>query len=109
MVILLVKRGDENQFLYETDVEKEVDEVVKEITAIFNGRLKVTRICYEFEELWKHGTFLPPEMQGLNEDQVRMYFITPLLIVYVCVKCIKPTGHMMLSDHRRPQLKSQNR
>ncbi|CAB3237807.1 unnamed protein product [Arctia plantaginis] len=71
MVILLVKRGDENQFLYETDVEKEVDEVVKDITAIFNGRLKVTRICYEFEELWKHGTFLPPEMQGLNEDQIK--------------------------------------
>ncbi|XP_075986234.1 cilia- and flagella-associated protein 298-A [Anticarsia gemmatalis] len=71
MVILLVKRGDENQFLYETDVEKDVDEVVKDITAIFNGRLKITRMCYEMEELWKHGTFLPLEMQGLTEEQIK--------------------------------------
>jgi hypothetical protein len=73
MVVLLVKRGDENQFLYETDVNNEVDEVVNDIAAIFNGRLKVTRICYELEELQKHGTFLPPEMQGLNDDQVISY------------------------------------
>lgn len=70
MVILHVKRDNESQFLYETDVEKTVDEVVKDITAIFNGRLKVTRICYEMEELQKHGTFLPLEMQGLTEEQV---------------------------------------
>ncbi|KAG6443475.1 cilia- and flagella-associated protein 298-A isoform X2 [Manduca sexta] len=71
MVILHVKRGDESQFLYETDVEKAVDEVVQDMVAIFNGRLKVTRICYEFEELWKHGTFLPPEMQGLTDEQIK--------------------------------------
>lgn len=74
MVILLIKRGDENQFLYETDVQNEVDDVVKDITAIFNGRLKITRICYEMEELMKHGTFLPLEMQGLTEDQVFIMF-----------------------------------
>lgn len=70
MVILLVKRANENQFLYETSVEKSVDDIVKDITAIFNGRLKVTRICYEMEELEKHGTFQPLEMQGLTEEQV---------------------------------------
>ena len=74
MVILHVKRGDENQFLYETNINKSIDEVVKDIVAIFNGRLKVTRICYELEELQKHGTFLPPEMQGLTEDQVSFAF-----------------------------------
>ncbi|CAG9792562.1 unnamed protein product [Diatraea saccharalis] len=71
MVILLIKRGDENQFLYETDVNSEVDDVVREVVAIYNGRLKVDRICYEMDELQKHGTFLPPEMQGLNEDQIK--------------------------------------
>lgn len=70
MVIFLVKRADVNQFLYETDVDKEVDEVVKDISAIYNGRLKVTRLCHEMEELRKHGTFLPPEMQGLTDEQV---------------------------------------
>ncbi|CAG4966302.1 unnamed protein product [Colias eurytheme] len=71
MVILLVKRGDENQFLYETNVNNQVDDVVKDIVAIFNGRLKVSRICYEFEELWTHGTFLPTEMQGLTDEQIK--------------------------------------
>ncbi|XP_063394720.1 cilia- and flagella-associated protein 298 [Cydia fagiglandana] len=71
MVILLVKRGDENQFLYETNVNCSVDDVVKDVTAIYNGRLKITRICYEMEELGKHGTFLPLEMQGLTEEQIK--------------------------------------
>lgn len=73
MVIFLVKRADEKQFLYETDVESAVDDVIKDIVAIFNGRLKVTRICYEMEELGKHGTFLPLEMQGLTEEQVTIF------------------------------------
>ncbi|XP_052758049.1 cilia- and flagella-associated protein 298-A isoform X1 [Galleria mellonella] len=71
MVILLVKRGDENQFLYETDINNPVDDVINDVVAIFNGRLKVTRICYELEELRDHGTFLPPEMQGLTDDQIK--------------------------------------
>lgn len=70
MVILHVKRGDESQFLFETNVNNPVEEVVKDIVAIFNGRLKVERLCYELEELKNHGTFLPPEMQGLTEEQV---------------------------------------
>lgn len=75
MVVFHVKRGEESQFIYETDVKNDVDYVVKDITAIYNGRLKVTRICYEIEELGKHGTFLPEEMQGLNEDQVNISLI----------------------------------
>lgn len=75
MVIIHVKRGDESQFLYETNINKPVDEVVSDIVAIYNGRLKITRICYELEELQKHGTFLPPEMQGLTEDQVNLVFL----------------------------------
>lgn len=45
MVLLRVKRGDENQFLYETSVETPVDKALAEIVTIFNGRLKVSRIC----------------------------------------------------------------
>lgn len=93
MVILHVKRENESQFLYETDVSKSVDEVVKDLVAIFNGRLKVTRICYEIEELAKHGTFQPPEMQGLNEDQVRSVGTG----VENCEVNRKFTGHHALS------------
>ncbi|CAH0697455.1 unnamed protein product [Spodoptera exigua] len=93
MVIFLVKRNDENQFLYETDVDKEVDDVVKDITAIFNGRLKVNRLCYEIDELQKHGTFLPPEMQGLNEDQIK-----ELKLEDPWAKRCAPPGHVFVKD-----------
>lgn len=52
MVILTVKKGDEPQFLFETTVTKSVDETVKECTEIYNGRLKVSRICFG-EKLFK--------------------------------------------------------
>ncbi|KAJ2944943.1 hypothetical protein O0L34_g1840 [Tuta absoluta] len=76
MVIFLVKRGDEQQFLYETDINNEVDDVLKDIVAIYNGRLKVNRLCYEMEELYKHGTFLPHEMQGLTDEQIQELKLT---------------------------------
>ena len=44
MVVLHVKKGDESQFLYETTVEIAVDQLIKELVPIFNGRLKVNRI-----------------------------------------------------------------
>lgn len=70
MVKLHVKKGDESQFLYETTVELPIDELVKDVCAIHNGRLKVQRICAEMEELAEHGITLPPNMQGLTEEQV---------------------------------------
>lgn len=45
MVLLRVKRGDENQFLYETPINTPVDTALAEIVSIFNGRLKISRIC----------------------------------------------------------------
>ncbi|PSN35501.1 UPF0769 protein [Blattella germanica] len=45
MVKLHVKRGDQSQFLYETTVNEVVDTIVKDITAIYNGRLKIDRVC----------------------------------------------------------------
>jgi hypothetical protein len=45
MVKLHIKRGDESQFLYETTVDKPVNEIIKEVTVIYNGRLKIRRIC----------------------------------------------------------------
>ncbi|KAL2727607.1 cilia- and flagella-associated protein 298 isoform X1 [Vespula maculifrons] len=46
MVRLHVKKGDESQFLYETHVDAMVEDVLYEVTIIYNGRLKILRICY---------------------------------------------------------------
>lgn len=45
MVLLHVKRGDESQFLLSTSLDSALDTLIQQITAIYNGRLKVDRIC----------------------------------------------------------------
>lgn len=70
MVQLHVKRGDESQFLFSSTVDAPLETVIQQITAIYNGRLKVERICSEIPELADHGITLPPNMQGLTEEQI---------------------------------------
>ncbi|KAH0956844.1 hypothetical protein HN011_011977 [Eciton burchellii] len=70
MVRLHVKKGDESQFLHDTRVDASVDDVVRDVVAIYNGRLKISRICYEMEQLAKHGVMLPPNIMGLTDEQV---------------------------------------
>ena len=45
MVKLNVKKGDEAQFLMETTVTRPIDDLMTEVAAIYNGRLKIMRIC----------------------------------------------------------------
>uniref|UniRef100_A0A673YRL9 Cilia and flagella associated protein 298 n=1 Tax=Salmo trutta TaxID=8032 RepID=A0A673YRL9_SALTR len=70
MVQLHVKRGDESQFLFSTSVDVPLETLTQQVTAIYNTRLKVDRICSEFPELMDHGVTLPPNMQGLTDEQI---------------------------------------
>lgn len=70
MVLLHIKRGNESQFLYETSVAIPISQLNQEIVLIYNGRLKISRICGEIEELSKYGPMFPPEILGLTDDQV---------------------------------------
>jgi cilia- and flagella-associated protein 298 len=70
MVRLHIKRGDESQFLFDTTVAVNVGELTTDILALFNGRLKVSRICAEMQELANHGAMLPPDIIGLTDEQV---------------------------------------
>ena len=45
MVQLHIKKGDESQFLVDTTVQILTDELLKEVVPVYNGRLKVNRIC----------------------------------------------------------------
>lgn len=45
MVRLHVKRGDESQFLLDAAAEAPLDELTRLAAAIYNGRLKVQRLC----------------------------------------------------------------
>ncbi|XP_056127475.1 cilia- and flagella-associated protein 298 [Rhinichthys klamathensis goyatoka] len=70
MVQLHVKRGDESQFLFNTTVDVSIETLSQQISAVYNGRLKVDRICSEIPELADHGISLSPNMQGLADDQI---------------------------------------
>lgn len=70
MVKLNIKKGDESLFLVETTLDQTVDECVKEVCNIYNGRLKVERLCSEIDFLSKSGITLPYNMQGLTDEQV---------------------------------------
>jgi len=70
MVKLHIKKGEESQFLIETTTDIEIESLMNQIVPIFNGRLKVDRICAELDQLASAGITLPPNMQGLTEEQV---------------------------------------
>lgn len=70
MVLLVVKRGDEPTFIFDTTLEVQISSLLLDVVAIFNGRLKVLRICGEIEELAKYGPMLKPEIIGLTQEQV---------------------------------------
>jgi len=70
MVILHVKKGDQSLFLHETTVKGSIAGLTKKLVEIYNGQLKIDRLYYELETLAKHGISLPPNMQGLTDDQI---------------------------------------
>ena len=69
MVVLHVKKND-SLFLFETNLEVTVDETLQSILRIYNGCLKIERICSEMIDLACYGIFLPQEMRGLLDEQI---------------------------------------
>ena len=45
MVKLHIKKGEESHFLYETNVGVSVEELIIQLVRLYNGRLKVDRLC----------------------------------------------------------------
>ena len=45
MVKLHIKHGDESQFLIDTTTDIEVNALITDVCMIYNGRLKVHRLC----------------------------------------------------------------
>lgn len=71
MVLLHIKRRTESQFLFETSSSTPIFNIIKEIVTIYNGRLKVDRICSEIDHgLSKHGPMLSEQIQGLTDEQI---------------------------------------
>lgn len=45
MVRLHVKHGEESQFLFDTTTTIEIQELTSQLLHLYNGRLKIERIC----------------------------------------------------------------
>ena len=94
MVKLHIKKGDESQFLFDTTVEQPVEECLKAVCNIFNGRLKIGRLCSEMEFLAKSGITLPYNMQGLADEQISEL----KLVDEWSNKCIPSGGYIETKD-----------
>ena len=63
MVQIVIKKGDQVQFLLETLVSTEIKCLIENVCEIYNFRLKIFRIADQLKELAEHGVSLPPNMQ----------------------------------------------
>lgn len=87
MVKLSVKKGDDPQFVLETSLDQSVDDCLRVVCNVYNGRLKVDRLCSEIDFLSKSGITLPVNMQGLTDEQ-----IDELKLVDEWTERCKPSG-----------------
>ncbi|GLE09700.1 hypothetical protein PINS_up021515 [Pythium insidiosum] len=55
MVLVHVKRGDKNEFLYETTVEASNDALIRELCAVNNARLRLQALADALPSLAKFG------------------------------------------------------
>lgn len=97
MVRLHVKKGDESLFLFDTTVKEPISDLVSKLVKIFNGRLKIDRLFYELETLAMHGIMLPPNMQGLTEDQIQELKLEDRWSLTIhpqggSIECVDPIG-----------------
>lgn len=63
MVHIVIKKGDQTQFLFETSASTEIKCLIEDVCEIYNFRLKIFRITDQLSELAEHGVSLPPNMQ----------------------------------------------
>lgn len=74
MVHLHIKRDNESQFFYNVSVNTPVDVCRRAVISIYNGRLKISRICSEMEHLKNYGIMCPssatPMLNDENEDVI---------------------------------------
>lgn len=94
MVLLHVKR-EESLFLYETPLTTSVADTLKNILEIYNGQLKVKRICSELKDLLDYGVYLPPDDSHvyLNEEKLNVDTKKETCLDFV------PTGGYELNAH----------
>ena len=69
MVVLQVKNGDNDGFLYETACATSNDALVRELVQIWNLRIRLRQLSGGILDLARHGVMKHPQKQGIDEIQ----------------------------------------
>jgi len=76
MVVINVKYGQEDEFLYETTCASTNDELISELVQVSNKRLQIAYLSHAIRELGKYGPMKDPKAAGV--DSVQEQFDTGL-------------------------------
>jgi len=71
MVVIVLKKSDKDQFLFETTISTSNDEMIRQLVRIWNMRLKTELLSGAVEELAKFGPTKPESERGIDEIQDR--------------------------------------
>lgn len=83
MVLLHVKKGDRDLFLYETNLKCLISEIVKDLVFIYNGQLRIERLCYG--KVLLRGTFHTKIIiYFIYIENISLYYVIfiPLLLIF---------------------------
>lgn len=69
MVVLQVKNGDHDGFLYETTCATLNDDLVRDLVRVWNTRIRLAQLCGGLMDLAEHGPMKHPNKAGIDEIQ----------------------------------------
>ena len=69
MVLIIIKRSDNDQYAVETTSDRPVTELITELVQIWNLRLRLAQLIGSLPQLADHGVMKHPEQQGIDEIQ----------------------------------------
>lgn len=67
MVVISIKTGNgEDGFLYETTTDSSCDTMIRDLTEVWNLRVRLRQLCGALRDLGDHGPMKPPDKAGLD-------------------------------------------
>lgn len=66
MVVIQIKQGEHDTFLYETTCSIPNDQLIREIVKVWNLRLRIGQLIGCIQELAKYGPMKKPENAGID-------------------------------------------
>lgn len=66
MVVIHIKHGENDGFLYEVPCETSCDAAIREITRIWNTRIRLAQLCGALPDLAQFGPMKKPDKAGLD-------------------------------------------